>query len=268
SPDEAYPLLARALLAEGQFSRVVVEGGRQLGSAQARMDMGSSVALAQLALGDVKMARAEIDAALAGLPGDARALTVQAPVARASNDFPAALKFIDQALAIAPKDSAALVVKAQLEAAAGQRDQAIKTLETAVEANPGPSFTNARLALISMLVVTGQADKAVPHVDALKKIAPKQFATSYADALVSLSRGDAAHARDAIQPVLGAMPDHLPSLFLYGLSNYELNSYAAAEEALSKVVAQSPNDLWARRALAATYLKTGRPTLALDTIAS
>jgi tetratricopeptide (TPR) repeat protein len=265
SPDDAYPLLARTLLAQGNYDKVISNlRDRKLESAQARAELGTSVATAQLALGDPKSARASIDAALAGLPPDARALTIEAEIAAASNDLPGASKLIDAALALAPKDSDALLVKSQLEVAAGHPDQAVATLESAVEGDA--KTLNARATLVALLVTSGKLDKAAAQVAIMKKLAPQQFGTLYSDALVSFARGDAAHARDVIQTVLAVKSDHLPSLLLSGLANYQLGSYAAAEEALSKVVAQAPNAAGARRTLAMTYLRMGRANQAIETI--
>ena len=264
--DEAYPLLARTLLAQGNYNKVISElGDRKLESAQARAELGTSVATAHLALGDPKSARASIDAALAGLPPDARALTLKAQIAAAANDLPEASKLIAAALALAPKDSDALLVKAQLEVAADRRDEAVATLEGAVEGGDANAF-NARVMLTSLLVTSGKLDKAAAQVEAMKKLAPQQFGTLYSDALVSFSRGDAAHARDVMQKVLAVKPDHLPSLLLSGLINLQLGSYAVAEDALSKVVAQAPNAVSARRALAMTYLRSGRANQAIETL--
>ena len=265
SPDETYPLLARALLAQGNYAKLIADPGAQkLGSAQARADLGTSVATAYLALGDAKKAREAIDVALAGLPPDAHALTVEAQIAAVSNDIPEASKLIDAALALAPKDPEAALVKSQLEVSAGHPEQAVATLESAVEGDA--KALNLRSALVSHLVTSGKLDKAAAQVDAMKKVAPQQFGTIYSDALVSFARGDAAHARDVIQPVLAAKPDHLPSLLLSGLINYQLGLYSVAEEALSKVIAQAPKAVGARRALAMTYMRSGRPNLAIETL--
>jgi cellulose synthase operon protein C len=50
------------------------------------------------------------------------------------------------------------------------------------------------------------------------------------------------------------------------LINFQLGSLVAAEESLRKVVAQAPADVGARRALALTYLRMGRPAVAVETL--
>ncbi len=266
APDETYPLLARTLLAQGKYARLISDlGSMKLESTQARTDLGASLAAAYLAQGDPTSARAAIDAALSGLPPTAAALTVKAQIAAASKDLPEAGKLIDAALALSPKDPDALFFRSQLEAAAGLTDKAIATLESSLEGNDTKS-AKARVALVSMLVSAGKLDQAVVQVDAMKKIAPQQFGTLYSDALVSFAKGDAAHARDVIQAVVAANPANIPSLLLSGLINYQLGSYAVAEEALRKVIAQTPKAIGPRRALAMTYLRTGRPGQAVETL--
>ncbi len=100
----------------------------------------------------------------------------------------------------------------------------------------------------------------------MKKMSPLEFRTLYADALISYSRGDAAHARDAIQKVLSVNPDNLQSIYLSGLIDMRLGSYASAEESLRKVAARASDDLSPMRALAVLYMRTGRSTQAIETL--
>jgi putative PEP-CTERM system TPR-repeat lipoprotein len=58
----------------------------------------------------------------------------------------------------------------------------------------------------------------------------------------------------------------LPSLYLSGMVDAQLKSYASAEETLRKVVARAPADPSARKLLASVYVQTGQPRLALETI--
>ncbi|MGH8714710.1 MAG: XrtA/PEP-CTERM system TPR-repeat protein PrsT [Casimicrobiaceae bacterium] len=263
--DQAYPVLARAMLEQGAFSKVVSElAERKLGDAKAQAGLQTTVASAYLALGDAPKAKQMIEAALATVPGDARALTVQARVAALGNDLPKALTLIDSALAAAPDNTEALIVKAGFENAQGRRDDAIKTLEHAVDASGGA--LGARYALASLLAEAGQLAKAAAQVEAMKKISPLEFRTLYADALISYSRGDAAHARDMIQQVLSVNPDNLQSIYLSGLIDLKLGLYASSEDSLRKVVAKTPQEASPLRALAALYLRTGRAAQAVETL--
>jgi putative PEP-CTERM system TPR-repeat lipoprotein len=264
-PDEAYPLLARSLLGQSAYRKLVSElADRELKGAQAQAGLKASVAAAYVALGDTKKASESIAAALAASPGDVWAQTLQAQNVALSNDVPRALTLIDAVLTSAPNNPEALILKAQLQSSQGNRGDALETLQHAVRANP--TAINAKFALASMLVAAGQPDKASAQVEAMKKIAPQEFRTLYADALVSFARGDAAHAREVIQRVLAVTPDNLQSLFLSGLIDMKLGFYAGAEEAFRKVVAQQPSHAQPALALAAVYSRTGRSAQAIDTL--
>jgi putative PEP-CTERM system TPR-repeat lipoprotein len=263
--DDAYPLLAKTLLAQGQFQKVVSDlGSVRLTDKQAQADIGTALAGADLALGDVKAARATIDSALNINPKDPHALTLLARLDAMGNDMPSAVKNIDAALAAAPNDTDALILKSELLSAQGKRDEAIKTLEGAVAANT--YATNARFLLVSLLVSSGQVDKAAVQLDAMKKMAPTEFRTLYSDALVSYARGNATYARDVIQKVLASAPDNVESLYLSGLINFQLGSFSVAEDALRRVVQKAPGEMNSSRMLALTYLRTGRPTQAIEVI--
>jgi putative PEP-CTERM system TPR-repeat lipoprotein len=253
------------MVEQGAYAKVVAElANRKLGDAKAQAGLQTEMATAYLALGDTSKANDAIAAALAVVPGDPRALTVQARLAAQGNDLPQALKLIDAAVAAAPNNVEALVVKAGFENAQGRRGEAIKTLERAVEVSGGA--LGARYALTTLLAESGQMDKASAQVEAMKKISPLEFRTLYADALISYSRGDAKHARDVIQQVLSVNPDNLQSIYLSGLIDMRLGLYASAEESLRKVVARTPGEASPLRAIAALYLRTGRTSQGVDAL--
>ena len=265
SPEEAYPLLARALLAEGKFEAAVAAVKTQpLQTTQARADAGTTLAIAKSALGDNKEAKVAIDAVLKDMPGNTRALVVKAQLAAQENRLPEAMQLVDTALASSPTDKEAIVAKSQLLVASGKRDEAVAILEKMVEAYP--EARGARASLISLLVSSQHVDDAARQLEKLKASAPNEVGTVYADALVSAARGDAPRAHDLVQKVLAVQPEHLPSLYLSGMVDAQLKSYASAEETLRKVVAMAPADPSARKLLASVYVQTGQPRLALETI--
>jgi putative PEP-CTERM system TPR-repeat lipoprotein len=265
SPEDSYPLLARALLAEGKYEVAIAElTSHKLETAQARADAGTTLATAKTALGDSKGAKEAIDAVLKEMPGNPRALVIKAQIAAQENRLSEAMQLVDTALAGSPTDKEAIVAKSQLLVASGKRDEAVAMLEKMVEAYP--EARGARASLISLLVSSQNVDEAARQVEKLKASAPNELGTVYADALVSAARGDAPRARDLVQKVLSAQPEHLPSLYLSGMIDAQLKSYASAEETLRKVVAMAPADPSARKLLASVYIQTGQPALALETI--
>jgi len=264
-PDETDPLLARAMIDQGAYAKAVAElASRKLGDAKAQAGLQTEMATAYLALGEPAKAKEAVTAALSVVPGDPRALTVQARLAAQGNDLPQAMKLIDTALAAAPNNVQALIVRAEFENAQGRRDDAIKTLERAVDVSGGA--LGARYGLTTLLAESGQLDKAAAQVEAMKKMSPLEFRTLYADALISYSRGDAKHARDMIQQVLSVNPDNLQSIYLSGLIDMSLGLFGSAEDSLRKVVARMPGEGSPLRAIAALYLRTGRTAQGIEAL--
>jgi putative PEP-CTERM system TPR-repeat lipoprotein len=264
-PDESNTLIARALLRQGAYRRVVSEfGGTSMESAGARADLGTSLAIAYLNLGDQKEARSAINNALAANPKSVSARVVHARLTARENNMPQAQKIVDEVLAEKPGDIDAALLKSEMQLAQGKRDDAIATLERAIEATPGD--IRPRSVVIPLLVQAKQLDRAAAQLEGLKKAAPGHILTFYSDALVSAARGDQAHAKDAILQALKIAPEHLPSIYLAGLISYQTGATAAAEDAMRKVIARAPNEINARQLLASIYLRSGRPVQALEVL--
>ena len=265
-PDDlAYPLLARTIIAQGDSKRLLREvSTRKLETPAARADLGVSIAGAYVMQGDLKSAKAWIDAALVDQPENVRALLLQAQFAGQGGDMDSTQKFIDRALAAAPNNIDATLMKVEIELRAGRRDEAGKLLDQLVAAHP--RSLQARYASLTFAVTGGKLDFAKEQLAKMKEIQPREFRTVYADAMVSFAAGDNTHARDVVQAILASKPDHLPSHLLSGLSNLQLGAYAVAEDSLLKVLARAPDNPGATRALAAIYLRTGRAPQALETL--
>jgi putative PEP-CTERM system TPR-repeat lipoprotein len=260
--DEVQPLLARAELAQGAFQRVTTDfAGVALRDPKARASLATTLASAYLALGNLKSAQEFAREAASQQPNDPAVLLVQARVAAAGNDAAAAMHFADAALAQRPGEIEATLFKAQLLNVQGKRDDAVKLLEDAVKQHP--NSVQLRAAIVPGLIAINQVDKAAEHVAKLRERAPNDPRTQYTDAMWSYAKGDWRHTVDALQRILAMSPDHLPSLMLTGLAQYQLGSYAVAEESLRRVLARIPDEPQARRALAATYIRTGRASAAL-----
>jgi putative PEP-CTERM system TPR-repeat lipoprotein len=264
-PDDAYPVLARSLMRQGEHKKLLadVDDGK-LTSPDARAEVLTARGFAYLSLGQSKEALQTIERALAAQPKSVNARVARAVIAATQGDAQGALKIVDAALVDAPSDIDGLLLKADLEAALNKSEDAIRTQERIVAIKP--DSMPARLGLISNLIRLGQLDKAAEQLDALKKIAPRDPRTMYSEALIAYVRRNMPAAREAIERVVQTNPEHLPSRYLSALIYYQLGSYAAAEDALRAVLAKAPNNDSVRRILAATYLKRGRATQALETL--
>ncbi|HLX30541.1 MAG TPA: XrtA/PEP-CTERM system TPR-repeat protein PrsT [Casimicrobiaceae bacterium] len=263
--DDVDPVLAWALVRQGEYAKATKElSGEKLSRPETRADLAIALAAAQSAQGDTAKAQSELDAALADAPGNAKALLLKAQLVSRSGDVAGANKYIDAVLKDAPQNIDALLMKAELQVAERRVDDAQKLLEQAITAHPND--VAPRAALVSLAVATGKPDLAKAQVAKMKEVAPRDLRTLYDDALVAFVLGDTAHARDVTQRLLAARPDNMQTLMLSGLVDVQLASYASAEEKLRRVVQRVPDAIIARRALAVTYLRTGRPGNALETL--
>ena len=263
--DAAYPLLARALIAQGQYGKVTSEfGTRSLESPQARADLAVSLATAHAAQGNVKAAQGAVDGALAADPENIAALLFDAQLAARGGDLAGARKHIESALAKDPKNVGALLMKAELEVADRHVDEGRKLMEQAIDAHP--DAIAPRAALTALAIVTNRRDDAKAQVAKMKEIAKGDLRTLYYDAVVAYAYGDYKHASNVSQVILSARPDFLPAVLLSGLVDLQLGAFATADEKLRRVVQRVPSDLTARRGLALVSLRTGRPEDALDVV--
>ena len=129
-----------------------------------------------------------------------------------------------------------------------------------------PDHVDARLSLAFLHLSAGKFDTAQAEIGAARKVAPHNLRAKYLQALLDFRQAKYAAARDSLQEVLKDAPNHIPSILLSGMVSYELGSYEQATQNFIKVLSQFPNSVYARKGLAAAWLKTGQPDRALDTL--
>jgi putative PEP-CTERM system TPR-repeat lipoprotein len=263
--DQALPVLARALLAQSEFKRLIAEtAGQQGGTAKTRAEIATLRAQAFLGLGDTKAANESINDALAADASFAPAKMARVHVALGSGDAQGALSQLDAILSADARNEDALVLKAQVEAALGRATEGVATLRQAAAAAPDRPFV--RWALVAALVDVGKVDEAAQEVAAVKKLAPNDPRTWYSEALVAYAQNNFKLAGELVERTRQAMPDYLPAQYLAGLADVRLDKFASAETNLRAVLAKVPNEVSVRRALAALYVTRGRMAQALEAL--
>ena len=265
-PDEqVVPPLARALLARGAVKEVIDEfGNADVPTPEARADLATTVAQAQMATGNLDAARAGFAAALQAVPGYPPALLGEARVTAAGNDLPAAMAMVDKALAASPTLVEGWVLKGDIATGQRQLDDAAAAYRKALELRHDNVVAHSKLAMT--LLQQGKLADANAQVDALDKVAPKHPQTLYLRALLAFREKNFPAAREAIQQQLRAAPDNLQGLVLEGNIEFQLGSYSQAETSLRKALARAPNLRLARMVLVNTYLRSGQPVKALDAL--
>ena len=259
------PLLARAMLEQGEASKLVAEfGDRKLTERDAEAAFRTTLGQAQLQLGKLSDAAASFNAAAALKPnyppaqlGIARLMAVDKKVDEAS-------RLIDAVIAAHPKMAEAYALQSDLRLFRGDRSGAKSSLEQAVGADG--NFLPARYALIQLLIDEKQFDEAAVQLDAARPLRPGDLRAQYFAAVIALGKDDVAKAREMAQQVLKRAPEHVPSLVLAGAIELQARQAATAEGYLRKAVAIAPKHEGARRMLVRTYLGANQPTKALESL--
>jgi putative PEP-CTERM system TPR-repeat lipoprotein len=262
--DHVVPRLARSLILLGRYKEVADELVRiEISDPQGKAELLAAVGQAHLALRNVNAARNAFDMAVAAQPKYIPPYLGQARILAGSGNLAGAMTTVDAALAMSPTDSEAWQLKGDILFAQKEIEPALAAYRKGLEANP--QFVIGHVAIVSLLMSQNKLEDAAKQMDAMKQIAPRHPQTFYLQALVAYRQKNFNEARQSIQQLLRGDPDNLRNLLLAGAIDLELKSYAQAEAYLSKVVERVPRQGFARRALIATYLRSGQPAKALDT---
>ena len=263
-PGLAIPLLAQALLGNGQAKKIVDEFSRTELAGEAKANLNTTLSLAYQALGNVEASKAALAAALTIQPDFAPALIVEARGKAADRDISGSLATVDRILAKAPANHEALVLKGSLLALTGDQDGAIQLYKKSLQSRP--DFIPAHSAIISALMQKGAADDAGQQLEALKKVAPNHPQTIYLEAQMAYQRKEYRTVRDLAQQLLKTAPNNPTALQLAGAAEYQLGAFFQAESYLNKALQQAPDLRLARGLLITNYLRAGQPAKALATL--
>ncbi|PKO73954.1 MAG: PEP-CTERM system TPR-repeat protein PrsT [Betaproteobacteria bacterium HGW-Betaproteobacteria-17] len=259
------PMIARALLGQRDFERVLDELPAPVASDPATATLQALRATAQLGLGRKEDARKTLQQAQQVAPGNAEVHLALAQLALADGDADKAMQTLDQALRIDPGHRDSLLLKADLLRATGKPVDAAAAYHDVLKVDP--RHTNARLALAGIALADDKLADARREVDAALQASPNNLQARYIQALIDFREKKTERARDRLAAVLKSAPNYLPALLLGGSIEYALGNLQTAEAHLNKVAKATPNNLYALRLLAATQLRLGRPDDAANTIA-
>ncbi|MBK1682292.1 XrtA/PEP-CTERM system TPR-repeat protein PrsT [Rhodoferax fermentans] len=264
--DKTLPLLATAMLAQGQAKKLTDEFGKtNLADKTAQASLLTSLAGAYAAQGQTEPAQTALDAALATAPDYAPAKLIQARQKGGQRDFDGALAIADEVISKNPQSFEAWKLKGDLlRYAKNQPAEALAAYRKSVEIKP--DFLAGQTAAVTLLLQQNNLPDAASQIEQLKKIAPNQPQTKFLEANLAYQQMDLKAARELTQQVLKAAPNNVQGLQLAGAIELQLNSPLQAEVYLSKALQAAPNLPLARRLLVMTYLRSGQATKALDTL--
>lgn len=260
---QTLPLLVKVLLMQGQFQKALDETEAE--SKQGGVELLVMRAGAKLGLGKVDEARQLYESVLPLYPQHAQALLGLGRVAFAARDLDSAVKYADQALAAAPADADALLFKADLLRAQGKTDAAVAGYDAVLKVKPAHRTAHIEKAYLE--AATGKYEAAQADLAAAAKTTPGNLMVAYTQALLDFTQGKNAAARESLQKVMRVAPEHMPSILLYGAVELNLGNLEQAGQLLRKYIGKYPENLYARKLLATTLLRSSQPQDAFGVLA-
>lgn len=188
-----------------------------------------------------------------------------AQCAVAENNLPKAQGWLDTALKIKDKQAKTWVFVGDLKQINNDIESSLAAYSNALKIEPENLVALQSRATVNTRL--GRIELARVDIETIRKLAPKSLSANYLHALLSFKERKYPEARGSLQEALKIAPDYLPALLLGGSIEYALGNLQTAELHLNKVVRAAPGNGTARRMLAATQLRLGRPDDASKTIA-
>jgi putative PEP-CTERM system TPR-repeat lipoprotein len=261
--DAVLPLQARAMAQQGRFKEMVDEITPELAGRSAPLLSLRGDAL--LATGKSDEAKQAYDQALGLNPNSADALLGLARHAMAHKDPEAAERYAADAASKDANNPDVWMFRAALLRFSRKPDEALAAYDKVLALDPQNRTAHVEKAYID--ITRGKFAEAKTEIDAAEKVAPGNLLVTYTRALYDFSQGKFAAANESVQKVLKSAPEHLPSILLAGASEMNLGATQQAEQHLRKYLESNPNDVYARKLLAQTLLKSSQPADAAAALA-
>jgi putative PEP-CTERM system TPR-repeat lipoprotein len=263
--DQITPILARALLAQGQHKKLLDElANGPTSTPEGLADLKTSIGISHAMQGKFDAARAALNEAIASKSDFAPALLALARLKVQERNLPEARAIIDGIIEKSPQNADAWHFKADLLRAEGNAAEAGAAYLKVVELRPQAATAHA--ALIMTYLREKMPELADKQLEAMQKAAAKNPITQYMKGMVAYSRKDLTAARGAAEALLKAQPNSPQGLQLAGLIAYDSRSDLQAQEYLSKALHLAPSLDFSRRILVMSQLRSGQPAKALATL--
>ncbi|HEX8785011.1 MAG TPA: XrtA/PEP-CTERM system TPR-repeat protein PrsT [Telluria sp.] len=261
--DRVFPMLAKAMLQQGHAKELLDEIPADQASRSAKLASLRGDAL--FATGNATEAKQAYDQALALNANEGAALLGLARLAMAQNDRDGAQGFVTQAVSKDPKNPDVWMANASMLRMNGKTDDALAAYDEVLKLNPFDRAAHIEKAYLQ--ISRGKFPEAKAEIDAAAKAAPHNLLVTYTRALYEFAQGKYAASQDLLQSVLKSAPEHMPSILLTGASELNLGLLPQAEQHLRHYLESNPNDIYARKLLAQTLLKSAQPADAAAALA-
>ncbi|MFN3809320.1 MAG: XrtA/PEP-CTERM system TPR-repeat protein PrsT [Roseateles asaccharophilus] len=265
-PDEQVaPALARALLAQGQYSQLIKGfSDTKLASAPEMADLQASLATANAALGNLSQASAIGAAALATDPSSIRAQLTNARLLATLKGAQEGLRALETTLNKAPTNAEAWQLKGSLLAATGRSAEAISAYKRATDLDR--NNLPARVGILSILLDQKNTEAATTELKALRAAKTGHVLAQVFAAMLALQQDDIKTAHESIQNPLKLNPQDPRILFLAGAIEFRRGSLLQAEKLLIQSVQIAPELGKPRALLAQVQLRMGDADKALQAL--
>lgn len=251
----------RALLLQGQFDDAFARI-EQIAPSEFDAEWLALRGQAELGRQNVKEARSAFEAALRSDPTHTAARRGLARIGLMDGDTQAAEQQLDQALETAGDEIQTWILKGELELSLRKPETAQASFEKALELSSTSAV--ARMGIVRAMLAQGKTDEAGKHIDVLAKSSPKHPLVNYLRALAARQRNDLDAAQAALREVFGVAPNHAPSLLQAGQIHYMRREFEQARASLERYLAQLPDDIAAKKLLAAVYIELKQPQKAVE----
>ncbi|CAH1084763.1 XrtA/PEP-CTERM system TPR-repeat protein PrsT [Candidatus Nitrotoga sp. 1052] len=263
NPTKVSPDLGKTLLMQGKF-QMVLDEIKQISGKKESADISSLRGNAYLALGKGKEAKESFEQALKIKPDFPDALIGLARHSITEKNIDAATRFSELAVTKNPQNTDVLLFKGDLLRAQGKIEPALAAYDQVLKLQPDNSSAHINKAFLE--IGTGKFDVAKADIDAARKLSPNNLIIIYAQALLDFRQGKHAAALESLQKVLSVAPEHMPSVLLTGAVQLALGSIPQAEQHLKKYLEKDPGNLYARKLMVSTLLKSRRTQNAIDVL--
>ncbi|WP_317205149.1 XrtA/PEP-CTERM system TPR-repeat protein PrsT [Janthinobacterium sp.] len=263
-PAQLLPSLGRAMLMLGQNDKLLAEFALDP-SKPAQLDLMALRANAYLASGAAGQARELFEQMLSAQADSSDALQGLARLAVAANQADKAAELVVLALRKSPSDIDALRLHGDILRMQGKSADA-RLLYLRILALR-PESTYAHVDIANLDIQDGQFAAARREIDAAAKNAPNSLIVLHAQALLDAREGRNQGALDALQLILRAAPDHMPSILLIGAVHLAMGASPQAEQYLRRFLAANPRHPYASKMLATLALQNGQAERAIELVA-
>jgi len=253
--DSIEPLLARALLLQGQYQQLVempVPAG-MLPADQA--DLLGSHGLAWLALGELPRASNFVDTARELSGSGSYPRYVSAMLLATEGKEQLAQQELLSILQVEPEYGPASALLGDIAMRAGDLEKAEEFFSQAIAHKAASVGEQLKLAWVRAQLQ--QYDQAGAGLDDLQESVGAHPQISYIRGLIYYHQGNYQNAEVEFENALTLNPEHVAALFYSGTTNYVQGNYEVAESRLRQYASYEPDYVPANRMLAAIKLSQG-----------